>query len=158
MSLCLNKSSVILLIVELVRRSFHFLYMFSFICFSFRSHTVTLTLIGQCPMLDSSELFSYTRICSSFKSIEPLFFSNRVHRQTDTQTDGHKHRQTDTDTHRQTQTDTDTHTHTHTQTHTHTDTHAHRHTRTQTHTHTHTRTHAHAHAHTHTHTHTHSTL
>ena len=35
---------------------------------------MTLILIGQCPMSNSSELFSYTTICSSFKWIEPLFF------------------------------------------------------------------------------------
>ena len=52
----------------------------------FQSHAVTLTLIGKCPMSNSSELFSYTTICSSFKSIEPLFFSYPVHRQTDRQT------------------------------------------------------------------------
>ena len=56
----------------------------------FRSHSVTLTLIGQCPMSNSSELFSYTTICSSFKWIEPLFFElscTQTYRQTDTQTD-----------------------------------------------------------------------
>ena len=58
----------------------------------FQSHAVTLTLIGQCPMSKSSKLFSYTTICSSFKSIEPLFFSYRVHRHTHTQTHTHTHR------------------------------------------------------------------
>ena len=48
-----------------------------------QSHAVTLTLIGQCPMSNSSELFSYTTICSSFKWIEPLTDTHR-----DTQTDG----------------------------------------------------------------------
>ena len=54
----------------------------------FQSHAVTLTLIGQCPMSNSSELFSYTTICSSFKWIEPLFFEFQVYtdRQTDTYT------------------------------------------------------------------------
>ena len=47
----------------------------------FQSHAVTLTLIGQCPLSNSSELFSYTTICSSFKLIEPSCT------QTDTQTD-----------------------------------------------------------------------
>ena len=54
----------------------------------FQSHDVTLTLIGQCPMSNLSELFSYTTICSSFKSIEPLFLIIvYTDRQTDTQTD-----------------------------------------------------------------------
>ena len=56
-----------------------------------QSHAMTLTLIGQCPMSNSSELFSYTTICSSFKSIEPLFLSYHVHRQTDRHTDGDKY-------------------------------------------------------------------
>ena len=62
----------------------------------FQSHamTWTLTLIGQCPVSNSSELFSNITICSSFKWIKPLFLSNRVHRHTDTQTQ----RQTDTKT------------------------------------------------------------
>ena len=54
----------------------------------FQSHAVTLTLIGQCPMSNSSELFSYTTVCSSFKSIEPLFFELSC-TQTDRQTDRH---------------------------------------------------------------------
>ena len=61
----------------------------------FQCHDVTLTLIGQCPMSNSSELFSYTTICSSLLWIEPLFFSYRVDRHTDRQTDNH----TDTDEH-----------------------------------------------------------
>ena len=52
-----------------------------------QSRAVTLTLIGQCPMLNSSELFSYTTICSSFKWIEPLFVELSC-----TQTDRHTHR------------------------------------------------------------------
>ena len=54
------------------------------------SHAVTLTLIGQCPMSNSSELFSYTTVCSSFTSIEPLFFElscTQADRQTDRHTD-----------------------------------------------------------------------
>ena len=58
----------------------------------FQSHAVALTLIGQCPMSNSSELFSYTTICSSLKWIEPFFFSYRVHRQIGR----HTHRHTDT--------------------------------------------------------------
>ena len=54
----------------------------------FQSHAVTLTLIEQCPMSNSSELFSYTTICSSFKWIEPLFL---VIVYTDRQTDGHEY-------------------------------------------------------------------
>ena len=53
----------------------------------FQSHAVTLTLIGQCPMSNSSELFPYTTICSSFKWIEPLFFELPC-TQTDRHTDG----------------------------------------------------------------------
>ena len=40
----------------------------------FQSQAVTLTLIRQWPMSNSSELFSYTTICFSFKRLEPLFF------------------------------------------------------------------------------------
>ena len=58
----------------------------------FQSHAMTLTLIGQCPISNSSELFSYTTIWSSFKWIEPLFFElsktdKQTNRHTDTQTD-----------------------------------------------------------------------
>ena len=60
----------------------------------FQSHAVTLTLIGRCPMSNSSEQFSYTTMCSSFKWIEPLFFSYHVHRQTHTHTNTQKDRQT----------------------------------------------------------------
>ena len=45
-------------------------------------------------MSNSSELFSYTTICSSFKSIEPLFFElscTQADRQTDRQTDGNEY-------------------------------------------------------------------
>ena len=66
------------------------------------SHTVTLTLIGQCPMSNSSELFSYTTICLSFKWIEPLFFELSC-----TQTDTHTHTHTHTHTDRQTDRHTD---------------------------------------------------
>ena len=55
----------------------------------FRSHAVTLTLIGQCPM-SNSELFSYTTICSSFKSTEPLFIELSC-TQTDRHTDKHEY-------------------------------------------------------------------
>ena len=74
----------------------------------YQSYAVTLTLIGQCPMSNSSDLFSYTTICSSFKSIEPLFLElscTQTHRQTDRQTD----RRTDGQTDRQTDTHTDGH-------------------------------------------------
>ena len=50
-------------------------------------------------MSNSSEVFSYATICSSFKSTEPLFFSYHVHRYTerhiDTQSDGQTRRHTD---------------------------------------------------------------
>ena len=36
----------------------------------FQSHAVTLTLIGQCPMSNSSELFSYATIYSNFKFLD----------------------------------------------------------------------------------------
>ena len=75
----------------------------------FQSHAVILTLIGQCPMSNSSELFSYTTICSSVKSIEPLFFElscTQTHTHTDRQTDGRTDRQTDR--HTDTQTDMST--------------------------------------------------
>ena len=63
----------------------------------FQSHAVNLTLMGQCPMSNSSELFSYTTICSSFKSIETLFFElscTQTHTPTDRQTDGQTNRRT----------------------------------------------------------------
>ena len=69
-------------------------------------HAVTLTLIRQCPMSNSSELFSYTTI--SLKSIKPLFFElscTQTHRHTDRQTP----RQTDGRTDRQTDRHTDGH-------------------------------------------------
>ena len=59
----------------------------------FQSHAVTLTLIGQCPMLNSFEPFSYTTVCLIFKWIEPLFFELSC-TQTDTHTDP-THRHTD---------------------------------------------------------------
>ena len=59
-----------------------------------RSHAVTLTLIGQCQMSNSSELFSYTLICLSFKWIESLFFELSC-KQADTQTDTQTPRHTD---------------------------------------------------------------
>ena len=40
----------------------------------FQSHALTLTLITQCPMSNSSELFSYATLCKSFKLINSLFF------------------------------------------------------------------------------------
>ena len=64
----------------------------------FQSNAVTLTLIRQCPMSNSSELFSYTTKCSSFKSIEPLFFELSC-TQTDRQTDTHTHTDRHTDGH-----------------------------------------------------------
>ena len=83
---------------------------------------MTLTLIGHCPMLNSSELFSVTTICSSFKWIEPLFFElSCTHTQTHTHT--HTYTYTHTHTHTTTHTHTPTHTHTHTHQHTHTDGH-----------------------------------
>ena len=68
----------------------------------FQSHAVTLTLIRQCPISNTSELFSYTTICSRFKWTEALFFSYHVHRHT------HIARHIHTHTHTYTQTDTQT--------------------------------------------------
>ena len=50
-----------------------------------------LKCVQKCPVSISSELFSYTTICSSFNLIDKLFFSYRVtaDRQTDKQTDRH---------------------------------------------------------------------
>ena len=47
-----------------------------------QSYAMTLTLIGQCPVSNSSELFPYTctAICSSFKWTDQLFLTYRVHR------------------------------------------------------------------------------
>ena len=55
------------------------------------SHVVTLNLIGQFPLSNSSELH-ILQLCLSFQWIEQLFFElscTRKHRQTDTQTDTH---------------------------------------------------------------------
>ena len=69
---------------------------------NFRSHTVTLTLIRQCPMLNLSELFPYATTDLSFKLIHPSL-SYHVHTP-------------------------NTHQHTHICAHTHTCTHTYRHT------------------------------
>ena len=61
----------------------------------FQSYAVTLTLIGQNPMSNSSEIFLCTAICSSFKWIQPIFFQLSC-------TQAHTHRHTDTKTHRHT--------------------------------------------------------
>ena len=66
-----------------------------------QSHAVTLTLIGQCPMSKSSELFSNTTTCLSFKRTEPLFFEllcTQIHRQMETQTERPTDTQTDMST------------------------------------------------------------
>ena len=55
-----------------------------------KNRAVTLTLIRQCSMSNSSELFSYTTTCSSFKWIKALFselLCTKADRHTDTQTD-----------------------------------------------------------------------
>ena len=52
----------------------------------FQSQTVTLPLIGQCPMSNSSEDFSYPTIYSNFKILDHLFFELSC-LQTDRQTD-----------------------------------------------------------------------
>ena len=91
---------------------------------------MTLTLIRQCPMSNTSELFPYTTICSSFKWIKPLFLSYRVRRHIHTHTQ--MERQTETQTDTQTEMSTlwlrfinrnynySQNTHTHTRAHTHT--------------------------------------
>ena len=62
-------------------------------------HTVTLTFIGQCPMSNSSELFSYTTNYVQVScGLNHYFFSYHVHTQTHT----HTHARTHTHTHRQT--------------------------------------------------------
>ena len=53
----------------------------------FQSQTVTLSLIGQCPMSNSSKDFSYPTIYSNFKILDHLFFELsclETDRQTDT--------------------------------------------------------------------------
>ena len=55
--------------------------------------TVTLTLIGQCPMSNSSEDFSYPTIYSNFTILDQLYLSYRAYTQTDKQTDRHTDRQ-----------------------------------------------------------------
>ena len=54
------------------------------ICGKWRKILKTLTLIGQCPMSKSSELFPYPTTYSCFKLIHPLFFELSC-----TQTDTH---------------------------------------------------------------------
>ena len=68
----------------------------------FQSQAVTLILIGQCPMSNSSELFSYNTMfqSTSFKWIEPLFLSYHVHRQTHTDTQTDRYTPTHTDGHK----------------------------------------------------------
>ena len=54
----------------------------------FQSQTVTLTLIGQCPMSNLSEDFSYPTMYSNFKILDHLFFELpclHTDRQTDRQ-------------------------------------------------------------------------
>ena len=53
----------------------------------FQSHALTSTLIAQCPMSNSSELFSYTTII--LRLIDLLFFSFLVHTHTHTHTHTH---------------------------------------------------------------------
>ena len=48
------------------------------------------------PNVEPSELFSYTTVCSSFTSIDPLFFELSC-TQTDRQTHRQTHRHTDND-------------------------------------------------------------
>ena len=67
-----------------------FVWLDEFTYCKIQSHAVTLTLIIQCPISNSSELFPYTTICSSFKWIEALFFELSC-----TQTDRHTDRRTD---------------------------------------------------------------
>ena len=63
----------------------------------FQSHAVTLTLIRQCPMSNSSEDFSYPTIYSNFKILGHLFFElSCLH--TDRQTHRHTDRHTETST------------------------------------------------------------
>ena len=58
-----------------------------------QSHAVTLTLIRQCPMSNSSEEFPYPIIYLNFKILDRLFFElSCLHTQT-RQTDTQKHKQ-----------------------------------------------------------------
>ena len=59
----------------------------------FQSHTVTLTLIGQCPMSNSSELFHILQYVQVSSGLNHYFLSYRVQRQT------HRHTHTHTDAH-----------------------------------------------------------
>ena len=55
-----------------------------------QSCTMNLTLIGQSQMSNSSEVFSYTTICSSFRWIEKLHFElSCTQTYTQTHTYGH---------------------------------------------------------------------
>ena len=63
-----------------------------------------LITCAKAEILDSSELFSYTAICSSFKWTEPLYFELPVY--TDKQTP--RHQDSQTPRHTDTQTDMST--------------------------------------------------
>ena len=59
----------------------------------FQSHAVTVTLIGQSPMSNSSEIFSYAAVYSNLWFLDELFFELSC-LQTHRQTDRHTHRHT----------------------------------------------------------------
>ena len=40
----------------------------------FQRHAMTLTLVGQCPILNLSELFSYATMCINFMFLDELLF------------------------------------------------------------------------------------
>ena len=64
----------------------------------FRSGTVTLTLVRQCPISNLSEIFLYTT-CSDFMFLDQLFLSYHAkthsHKHESTQTRMHTHRDSD---------------------------------------------------------------
>ena len=57
----------------------------------FQSHAVTLTLIGQCPMSNSSKLFHILQYVQVSSGLNHYFLSYCVHTHTDTHTDGHEY-------------------------------------------------------------------
>ena len=67
----------------------------------FRSGTVTLILVRQCPISNLSEIFLYTT-CSDFIFLDQFFLSYRA------KTHSHKHERTQTQMHTHTETLTST--------------------------------------------------
>ena len=59
----------------------------------FQTHALTLTLIRQCPMANSSKYFDVLQHVQFSNGIKNYFWSYHVHRDThtDTHTDGHEY-------------------------------------------------------------------